>query len=71
MEEHPLYKQVVYGQQGHSPTGRKLFIKMKAHRSSNGHIKANSAALAYLATQHTGSVIQQLQNVADQTKREN
>jgi len=37
---------------------------MKAHASSYAHIKANQAALAHLATQHTGSVIQQLQNVA-------
>ena len=29
----------------------------------DAHIKANQAALAHLATQHTGSVIQQLQNV--------
>ena len=53
MEEHPLNKQVVYGQQGHLPTGRKI----KAHATSDGHIKANQAALAHLATQHTGSVI--------------
>ena len=39
---------------------------MKAHASSGAHIKANEAALAHLTTQHTGSVIQQLQNVAEQ-----
>ena len=39
---------------------------MKAHASSDGHIQANQAALAHLTTQHTGSVIQQLQNVAEQ-----
>ena len=43
---------------------KKAVEKMKAHASSDGHIKANQAALAHLATQHTGSVIQQLQNVA-------
>jgi len=41
---------------------------MKAHASSDGHIKANQAALAHLTTQHTGSVIQQLQNVAEQER---
>ena len=40
--------------------------KMKAHTSSDSHIQANQAALAHLTTQHTGSVIQQLQNVAEQ-----
>ena len=40
--------------------------KMEAHASSDGHIQANQAALAYLTTQHTGSVIQQLHNVAEQ-----
>ena len=41
---------------------------MKGHASSDGHIQADQAALAHLATQHTGSVIQQLQNVAEQER---
>ena len=45
---------------------KKAVEKMKAHASSDGNIQANQAALAYLATQHKGSVIQQLQNVAEQ-----
>ena len=35
-----------------------------------GHIQANQAALAHLTTQHTGPVIQQLQNVAEQEKEQ-
>ena len=45
---------------------KKAVEKMKAHASSDGHIQANQAALAHLATQLTGSVIQQVQNVAEQ-----
>jgi len=41
---------------------------MKAHASSDAHIKVDQAALAHLATQHTGSVIQQLQNVVEQER---
>lgn len=44
---------------------------MKAHANSDGYIQANQAALAQLATQHTGSVIQQLQNVAEQERVSN
>ena len=39
---------------------------MKAHASSDSHIQVNQVALAHLTTQHTGSVIQQLQNVVEQ-----
>ena len=39
---------------------------MKAHASSDSHIQVNQATLAHLTTQHTGSVIQQLQNVVEQ-----
>ena len=39
---------------------------MKAHASNDSCIQANQAALAHLTTQHTGSVIQQLQNVTEQ-----
>ena len=39
---------------------------MKAHGRSDGYIQVNQAALAHLATQHTGSFIQQLQNVIEQ-----
>ena len=39
---------------------------MKAHASSDGYIQVNQAALAHLTTQHTESVIQQLQNVVEQ-----
>ena len=45
---------------------KKAVEKKKAHASSDGHIQVNQAALAHLTTQHTGSVIQQLQNVAEQ-----
>ena len=31
--------------------------KMKAHASSDAHIKASQAALAHLETQHTGTII--------------
>ena len=41
---------------------------MKAHASSDHHIQANQAALAHLITRHTGSVIQQFQNVAEKER---
>ena len=40
---------------------KKAVKNMKVHASSDGHFQANQAALAHLTTQHTGSVIQQLQ----------
>ena len=69
MEEHPLNEQVVYGQRNKAIHQlNKAVEKMKAYASSNGHIQANhdQAALAHLTTQHTGSVIQLPQNVAEQ-----
>ena len=50
MEEHPWNEQVVYGQQGHSPTGKEAVEKMKDHASSDGYIQANQEALAHLTT---------------------
>ena len=62
-EEQPLNKQVVYGQ-GHSPTGRKI----KARATSDGHVLATKAALAHLATQHTGSVINSSKMLQNKSK---
>ena len=47
---------------------KKAIEKMKAHASSDTHIKASQAASAHQATQHTGLVIQQLQSVAEQER---
>ena len=41
---------------------------MKAHASSDGYIQANQVGLAHLTTQHTGSVIRQIQNVSEQER---
>ena len=41
---------------------------MKAHAKSDAHIRATRASLAYQASLHAGSVIQQLQNVAEQER---
>ena len=40
--------------------------KMKAHAKSDAHIKASLAALDYQSSLHVESVIQQLQNMAEQ-----
>ena len=45
---------------------KKAVGKMMTHGRSDAHHKANQATLAHLALQHTGSVIQQLKDVAEQ-----
>uniref|UniRef100_A0A1X7VEY2 TTF-type domain-containing protein n=1 Tax=Amphimedon queenslandica TaxID=400682 RepID=A0A1X7VEY2_AMPQE len=47
---------------------KKAVEKMKAHSQTNTHIKAYQGTLS---TQHSGSVVQQLQNVAEQDRRIN
>ena len=42
--------------------------KMKAHTKSDAHIKASQAALDYQSSLYAESVIQQLQNVAEQER---
>ena len=41
---------------------------MKAYAKSNAHIKASRAALDYQSSLHAGSVVQQLQTVAEQER---
>ena len=50
---------------------KKAVEKMKAHTKSDAHIAASQAALAHQASLHAGSVIQQLQNVAEQERMMN
>ena len=64
-------EQVEHGQQSRSPPGRKLLKKMKAYAKSDAHIKASQASLAYQMSLCAGSVIQQLQNVAEQERMMN
>ena len=45
---------------------KKAGEKRKARAKSDAHIRATQASLAYQASLHAGSVIQQLQNVAKQ-----
>ena len=44
---------------------------MKAHTKSDAHIAASQEPLAHQASLHAGSVIQQLQNVAEQEQMMN
>ena len=53
------------------PHWKKAVEKMKAHTKSDAHIAASQAALAHQASLHTGSVIQQLHNVAEQERMMN
>ena len=50
---------------------KKAVEKMKAHAKSDAHIRVSQASLAYQASLHAGSVIQQLQNVAEQERAMN
>jgi hypothetical protein len=50
---------------------KKAVEKMKAHAKSDAHIRAIQASLAHQASLHAGSVIQQLQNVAEQERATN
>ena len=50
---------------------KKAVEKMEAHTKSDAHIAASQAALAHQASLHAGSVIQQLQNVAEQERMMN
>ena len=50
---------------------KKAVEKMKARTKSDAHIAASQAALAHQASLHAGSVIQQLQNVAEQERMMN
>ena len=50
---------------------KKAVEKVKAHTKSDAHIAASQAALAHQASLHAGSVIQQLQNVAEQERMMN
>jgi len=47
---------------------KKGIEKIKAHVNSDTCIKANQTALAHLGTQHTGTIIQQLQNETEQER---
>ena len=66
-QENHLSEQVECGQQKQSPIERKL-SKNKGCTKSDVHIRASQASLAYQASLHTGSVIQQQQNVAEQER---
>ena len=50
---------------------KKAVEKMKARTKSDAHIAASQAALAHQTSLHAGSVIQQLQNVAEQERMMN
>ena len=50
---------------------KKAVEKVKAHTKSDAHIAASQAALSHQASLHAGSVIQQLQNVAEQKQMMN
>ena len=53
-------------------TNRKKAVeKIKAHTKSDAHIAASQATLAHQASLHARSVIQQLQNVAEQERMMN
>ena len=61
-----LKEQVECGQQRLSPTEESCRKDKGLHAKSDAHIKASQAALDYQSSLHAGSVVQQLQNVAEQ-----